>query len=95
MNFKHLYGYTVVVGMMLSSCIGDEAPNAECDIVTATLDNSFVKGNPIIENDIVTFYANPLIDLDELAPEFTLTPGATISPASGTSRNFTEPQAYT
>ena len=35
------------------------------------------------------------IDLTHQAPEFTLTPGATISPASGTERDFTTPQYYT
>ena len=34
-------------------------------------------------------------DLSKQSPEFTLTPGATISPASGTTRDFSEPQYYT
>ena len=34
-------------------------------------------------------------DITSLAPEFTLTPGATISPASGTAFDFTTPQIYT
>ena len=33
-------------------------------------------------------------DLTDQAPEFVLTPGATITPASGTKRDFTSPQKY-
>jgi beta-xylosidase/uncharacterized protein YjdB len=34
-------------------------------------------------------------DVTTLAPEFTLAPGASISPASGTARDFSEPVTYT
>lgn len=77
-----------------TSCIQDEALNAECDILEIILENNYLKGEPIIENDRITFLARPDIDLTQLAPEFILTEGATISPLSGTARNFTQPQQY-
>lgn len=95
MNLKGLFYPFILAGLMLSSCIQDEALNAECDIVSATLQNDDLKGEPIIENDRITFLAKPYIDVTELAPEFELTEGATIDPASGTTRDFTTPQKYT
>ena len=52
-----------------TSCIKEEAPNAEADITGVSLGEN-----------------SPLIRI--LAPEFTLTEGATIEPASGTKRQF-------
>ena len=43
----------------------------------------------------ITIFVGPGTDISELKPEFTLTPGATISPLSGTERNFNTPQEYT
>ncbi|MEG1617768.1 MAG: PCMD domain-containing protein [Bacteroidales bacterium] len=77
------------------SCIQEEPLNAECDIISVFLDNENLKGDPIIENDRITFLAKPFIDLTALAPEFELTEGATITPASGTVRDFTSAQKYT
>lgn len=75
----------------VSGCIADEAPNAEADIVSATLaDQSKLNREPIVENDRVTYYVNYDVNLATLAPEFILTPGATIEPASGTVLNFSD-----
>lgn len=89
----------------LSGCIRSEAPNAEADIVRCTLPAGY-----IINEDNINYNASfkssvqayPLditvnddVRLDKLAPQFQLTPGATIEPASGSIQNFTEPVRYT
>ena len=51
--------------------------------------------SPIINNNSITIFVGPGTDISELTPEFTLTPGATINPLSGTERNFNTPQEYT
>lgn len=95
MNLKGLFYPFILAGLMLSSCIQDEALNAECDIEAVALTNEYLKGAPIVENDRIIFLAKPSIDLTALAPEFVITEGATIEPASGTVRDFTTPQTYT
>lgn len=76
------------------SCIKKEPLNAECDIVAVTLPDDDLNRRPIIENDRVTLIVKNHVNITELAPEFVLTPGATITPESGTERDFTEPQTY-
>ncbi|MCM1354876.1 MAG: PCMD domain-containing protein [Staphylococcus sp.] len=77
-----------------ASCIKKEPLNAECDIVAVTLPDDDLNRRPIIENDRVTLIVKNHVNVTELAPEFELTPGATITPASGTMLDFTEPQTY-
>ena len=85
----------LLMGLVLVSCIRDEAPNAEADILTCIVPADILKRDPVIENNKVTLMVRADIDLKHQAPEFTLTPGATISPTSGTERDFTTPQYYT
>ncbi|MDR2913705.1 MAG: PCMD domain-containing protein [Tannerella sp.] len=87
--------FLLVSVLLLTSCIKDEAPNAEADITECIVDNSILKRDPIIQNDKVTLLVKGNPDLSRQAPEFTLTAGATIEPESGTMRNFTTPQTYT
>lgn len=92
---------------LLSSCIQDEALNAECDITG--VDAAWLKANksvligmPIVKNDNVIFTVKDGADMN-FAPEFTLTDGATITieqdgkevPANGVMRDFSQPQTYT
>lgn len=86
---------TLFVCVFFSSCIKDEAINSEADILTCTVAGDILKRDPIIENDKVTLMVVADANLLQQAPEFTLTPGATISPESGTVRDFTSPQTYT
>ena len=65
-----------------------EPLNAECDIVEASLPTELLSKAPIVENRSVTFIIKDDVELTALAPEFTLTPGATIEPPSGTVRDF-------
>ena len=78
---------STVMATSLSSCIKDEALNAEADITGVTLgDDSKLLREPVINNNDITLFANTNDSV--LAPEFTLTEGATIEPASGTERKF-------
>lgn len=81
--------------MTMTSCIKDELPNAECDIIGASLPAEILNGDPIIKNEAVEFHVMLGTDVTSLSPEFTLTPGATIVPASGTTLDFSQPQTYT
>ncbi len=92
----------------LSSCFKDEAPNAECDILTAevVVDDwaAFFYNESDTRATITKDYASSEIrfqnvldaaDLTALAPIFTISEGATIVPASGTVRDFSqEGQTY-
>lgn len=87
----------------LVSCIRDEAANAECDItgvdtawISSLLEEGILRSsNYFLSNNSVTFFKEDGAACDSLAPVFTLTPGATIEPLSGTERDFTTPQTYT
>ena len=95
MKLKNLFYILCLAVMPFTACIQDEALNTECDIEAVSLDNSRLIGAPVVENNRVVFRAKPSIDLTALAPQFTITEGATVVPASGTVRDFTTPQTYT
>ncbi len=90
-----IFSLLSLIGIMLTSCIKEEALNTEADIETAIIPENFIKIPTAIENDFITFYTKSNVDISKLAPTFTLTEGATIEPASGTERDFTIPQFYT
>lgn len=94
MNLKNLIA-CFFLGFAITSCIQDEAPNAEADIVTCTVDGALLNRDAIIGNDKIVLPLKGGADITQIAPIFTLTPGATISPASGKAQNFTTPQTYT
>lgn len=81
-----------------ASCIRDEEPNAEADIETATLHVSapeafFFHASDSVQHissadTAIRFDVRWGADLSALAPEFTLTAGATIVPASGSTHDF-------
>lgn len=84
----------VALAATATSCIQDEELNTECDILSVTLPADILLRDPEVDNDVVVIKVKDYINVTALAPEFTLTEGATISPASGTVRDFTEPQKY-
>lgn len=86
---------TALLAFSLTSCIKEEALNAEADIVSCKLDKDILIRQPVITNDEVRFYVNAENDITQLAPVFTLSEGATVEPASGTTKDFTTPQTYT
>ncbi|WP_455592049.1 PCMD domain-containing protein [Bacteroides sp.] len=82
------------LGFIATSCIKDEAPNAEADIETCTVPGDVLNREPIIENERITLILKKGTDITALAPKFTLTPGATMVPESGSVLDFTNPQYY-
>lgn len=86
--------FVVALAAVAGSCIRKEPLNAECDIMAAILDGDILNRAPIIENNKVIIYVKNDVSVKELAPEFVLTPGASIAPASGTVRDFSSPQTY-
>ena len=94
MKAKHIVVY-LLLAIVSSSCIREEALNAEADILSCALPGVAMTTSPIINNNSITIFVGPGTDISELTPEFTLTPGATINPLSGTERNFNTPQEYT
>ena len=97
---------SAIFALALSSCFKDEAPNAECDIIEASLhvDNpTDIFYNPtdtlvrvLYTDDNISFSVRRKADLTSLAPTFRITNGATISPASGSVHDFSKgPVIYT
>lgn len=81
--------------LLFSSCIKNEAENAEADILTCVVSGDLLIREPVITNTEVKLYVNGWEDLTSVAPTFMLTEGARIEPANGTPRDFTTPQTYT
>ena len=88
MKNKYLFFLLLTTVFSFSSCIQDEAPNAECDIVSVDAawleeNKDIIIGNPVIDNNYVKFYVLDdndikLEDLKKLEPKFNLTVGARI-----------------
>ena len=93
MKAKHGILY-LLLAIFSSSCIREEAPNAEADILSCRLPGVVMTTSPIITNNSINIFVGPGTDISSLAPEFTLTPGATIDPPSGTARDFRLPMAF-
>ena len=81
MKAKHVILY-LLLAIVSFSCIGEEALNAEADILSCALPGVAMTTSPIINNNSITIFVGPGTDISELTPEFTLTPGATINPLS-------------
>ena len=87
--------------MCLTACFKEEPLNAECDIEQAwvhydvpeecvwNISDTIISNVYSVENKI-TFKVKSGTDLAHLAPQFVVTDGATIEPASGTERDFSQ-----
>lgn len=92
---------------MLTSCFKDEPLNAECDIEYAYLHSDdpeatfYQLTDSLVEvystDNVIEFGVKEDVDLTALAPEFVITEGATIEPASGSVHDFSDnkPVSYT
>lgn len=87
--------FNLILCSLCASCIKDEAANAEADILTCTVPGDKLSREVIIGNDKIVLPLKKGTDITRLAPQFTLTPGATISPASGEVYDFTQTREYT
>ena len=103
MKLKNLFTCTVTGLLLCTSCIKDEAPNAEADILNCILPAEMLTGTDIDYNrpydkslNAYPIYieVNNGTDLTRLAPTFELTEGASIEPANGSTQNFTNPVRY-
>lgn len=87
--------YLLSMSTIFLSCIREEALNTEADIVSIKIPKDLLKRTPIIEDTQIICNMDVNADLTSLAPEFTITEGASIMPKSGTKLDFTNPQIYT
>lgn len=89
---------TVAATGMLTSCFKDEAQNTECDIEQAFVEmdgwesvfnnQSNMSINVMSNDSTISFDVKDGADVTKMAPKFKLTNGATVSPESGTERDF-------
>ena len=94
--------FALMFAFVLSSCIKDELPNSECDILSAWVEGNqyashFYQPSQMRLDNISTsekeivFNVRSLISLPKRLPIFfEITPGATIQPASGSEQDFTK-----
>ena len=105
MNKKTFLASLILTIGLLASCIQDEALNTEADIETITLPGDVMNRQAVFGDAItladgtriypITLYVKRDTKVTALAPELTLTEGATVQPASGTTLDFSQPQTYT
>lgn len=91
---KPIVATIVAMCAIFASCIQDEALNSEADIVTCTVFRDVLINAPQIENDRIILRIDPTVDRSKIQLEFTLTPGATIIPASSMVLDLTEPKTF-
>lgn len=96
MKYRIIVLLTAVTTLFMSGCIKDEALNTEADIETASIPHGdqILQVKPSIGDDRVIFRLKRFSGSYLQAPEFTLTGGATIEPASGTEQDFFAPKQY-
>lgn len=93
--------------MAMTACFKDEPLNAECDIERAWIHydrpgecvwnlSDTIISNVYSADSIITFKVKAGTDRAHLAPQFAVTAGAALTPASGTERDFSRgPLTYT
>ena len=105
-NVRSAIVFMAVLSMLLTGCIKDEPLNAECDITDAYVsvsnpeDMFFHASDTLVhvgsEVSIIQFNVRRTADLTQLSPRFNITEGATISPANGSTHDFSQgPVSYT
>ena len=107
-KLQHYYiiGVISLLSLMCTSCFGDEPDGCEADIETAMLhvaepESFFFQVTDSLQvvfstDSVITFAVRGDADVSALAPVFTLSPGATVTPASGSTHDFSHgPVAYT
>lgn len=84
----------LMVSGAMSGCIKPELPNAEADITEVKVEGISLLRAPQITNNTVVMQVNAWDDCTNITPHFTLTEGATITPANGEAQDFTKPVTY-
>jgi hypothetical protein len=87
---------TISAVFLLLSCIQDELPNAEADILECKIPDmpANALNEIVVENNTVKIWVKPDVHIGVITPQFILTAGATVSPPSGTPCNFEEAAEY-
>lgn len=93
MKLKILYPLISAL-YLFSSCIKDEPLNKEADIEAFSLPDSILINSVITDNKVTLVIKNTAFN-KKLAPQIRVTPGATITPASGDSVDFAKNVTYT
>lgn len=97
MKINYLFfSLLLVVGFSVSSCIKEEAPNAEADILGVRIENAseLLTVEPSIEDRRIIFTLKENVENLEFAPVFKLSQGATIEPKNGTPFSFVNNVLY-
>lgn len=96
MKHKFTILLTLLVTLLLSSCIKDEPLNMEADIVAVNIEEGTFLTEPLITNNAIFIYVKPgLYDLKKYKLDIEVTPGATITPLSGSEQDFSGKVEYT
>ncbi|MBQ0121638.1 MAG: PCMD domain-containing protein [Bacteroidales bacterium] len=106
MNKIVMCALAVAAMFSLNSCFKDEPLNAECDIDKMTLhvaspENVFFQLSDTVKDvaysdTVMSITVRAGADVSAVTPTFEITPGATISPASGVTQDFSQgPVVYT
>ena len=93
-------GLTTLLMILNTSCFGDEPEGCEADIETVTLhvahpEDYFFQMTDSMQaiystDSIITIAVRGNADVSALAPVFTLSPGASVTPASGSTQDFSQ-----
>lgn len=96
MRSKSFLTLNIIIALALNSCIQDEPLNREADITDVKVEgNTFISSIISDANDQVQIFVTSDADITNLAPVIEVSPGATISPASGVAMDFSEGKEYT
>lgn len=91
--------FLLLTGLNLSSCIGDELPNIEVDIVNVTSTQDGIVRTTIQENGVTVFVDKNVVDLKNLNLAFDISEGATstfVTPKqTPVNDNVIDPENYT
>lgn len=91
---KNLLLLSIIVTLGLSSCIKDEPLYREADIESFVIAGNGYINTSIANNKIQVLIADTT-DYRKIIPIITVSPGATVEPASGEVKNFSEDIVYT
>jgi hypothetical protein len=106
MSFAVVVAISLVMTTLCTSCFGDEPDGCEADIEVVTLhvsspEDFFFQATDSMQvvfstDSVVTFAVRGGADVSALSPVLTLSPGATVEPASGSTHDFSQgPVIYT
>lgn len=91
MKKQHFFAF-LIAPFLITSCIKEEEPDTNADILEAYISQEYLKTDPIITNNSVEFRVKSNVDLTKQSPIFILSPNATIDPINGTVRDYSNAQ---